>query len=65
MLPNETPTKSPPLPAEAGVPSSPSPQELRTAAIRAYFDAETKEARLAVVKAYPFLKEVFAEVNHS
>jgi len=44
---------------------SPAPLSERAAGIKAYMDAETKEAKAAAVTKYPFLKEVFSEVNHS
>lgn len=37
----------------------------RKAAIKAYHDAETKEAKKAAVKQYPELAEIYSSINHS
>ena len=42
----------------------PSPAD-KQAAVKAYYDAATKEDKAAVVKKFPFLNSVFSTVNHS
>jgi hypothetical protein len=47
----------------------PTPAEItpadKQAAVKAYYDAITKEAKADVVKKFPFLKDIFSAVNHS
>lgn len=52
---NSTTEASPKLTAE---------QE-RKVAIQAYHDAETREAKAAVVKQYPILAKIYSAANHS
>lgn len=40
-------------------------QDERMRAIRAYYNARSKEERAAIVKQYPFLEQIFSAGNHS
>lgn len=39
--------------------------EIRTAAIKAYHDATTREAKALVVKQYPVLEGIYSAGNHN
>lgn len=66
---------SPDAPEAAGAPATPTetatpaPQlteaETRKLAVQAYYDAETREAKAAVVKQYPILATIFSAANHN
>lgn len=54
-MPDETPK----------APAAPSKDAERQKAITAYNDAQTREAKAAVVKQYPFLADIFSVGNHN
>jgi len=41
------------------------PEQEKSAAVKAYFEAVTREAKAAVVKQFPILKNIFSDANHS